>query len=101
MSCLVRLVPSREGAPIRTARVPSGTRLLEAVQRAGLPIAHACGGGGLCGRCGVQVLAGAEALAPPSAAEERAKQRNRVPAELRLACQLELCGPLEVTASYW
>ena len=101
MSCTLRLRPSSPAAAVRTVVVPSGTTLLEAVRRAGLPIARACGGGGLCGRCGVEVLAGAEGLPAPSAAETGAKQRNRVAAELRLACQLELSGPLEVTASYW
>jgi ferredoxin len=47
------------------------------------------------------VLAGSETLAPPSAAETGAKWRNRVAAELRLACRVEVRGPLEVTASYW
>ena len=101
MSFLVRFRSPREGASAASVEVPRGTTLLEAVQRAGLPIARACGGGGLCARCGVAVLAGADALAPPDAAEQRAKQANRVPAELRLACQVEVSGPLEVTAAYW
>jgi adenylate cyclase len=101
MSCAVRLQPSNPAAPVRTVLVPDGTTLLEAVREAGLPIARACGGGGLCGHCGVTVLAGAETLPPPGAAETRAKQRNRVAPELRLACQVEVRGPLEVTASYW
>jgi adenylate cyclase len=101
MTCTVRFRTRREGSSVQNLEVPRGTTLLEAAQRAGLPIARACAGGGLCGRCGLEVLAGAEALASPGAAEERAKQRNRVPAELRLACQVEVCGPLEVTAAYW
>ena len=101
MRCAVRLRPSSPTDPVRTVLVPRGTTLLEAVRRAGLPIARACGGGGLCGRCGVAVLAGGETLPPPSAGETSAKQRNRVAAELRLACRVEVCGPLEVTASYW
>jgi len=101
MQCAVRLRPSAPGAPARTVQVPRGTTLLEAVRRAGLPIARACGGGGLCARCGVEVLAGGEALPAPSPGEADAKQRNRVAAELRLACRVEVRGPLEVTASYW
>jgi ferredoxin len=85
----------------RSLSVPSGTTLLEAALQAGLPVARACGGGGLCGRCGLEILSGAETLAAPSAAEQRAKESNRVPLELRLACQVEVRGPLEVTASYW
>lgn len=99
MTCVVRF---RTSAPeARSLEVPVGTTLLEAARLAGLPLARACGGEGLCGRCGLRVLAGGEGLAPPSAAEQRAKQRNRVPAELRLACRLELCGAVEVTAAYW
>lgn len=101
MQCAVRLRPSDPGASVRTVQVPRGTTLLEAVRRAGLPIARACGGGGLCARCGVEVLAGGEALAAPSPGETNAKQRNRVAPELRLACRVEVRGPLEVTASYW
>jgi ferredoxin len=101
MLCAVRLRPSNPAAPVRTVQVPAGTTLLEAVRRAGLPIARACDGGGLCARCGVTVLAGSETLPPPSAGETAAKWRNRVPAELRLACRVEVRGPLEVTASYW
>jgi adenylate cyclase len=101
MTCTVRFRTPRDGSPAVALEVPDGTTLLEAALRAGLPIARACAGGGLCGRCGLEVLAGAETLAAPDAAEQRAKQRNRVPAELRLACQVEVRGPLEVTAGYW
>jgi ferredoxin len=100
MTCVVRFRSSRPG-DVRTVEVPRGIKLLEAVRRAGLPLARGCRGAGLCGRCGLRVLAGGEALPPPGPAEERAKARNLVPSDLRLACQLELRGPLEVTASYW
>jgi 2Fe-2S ferredoxin len=99
MRCVVRFHTS---APrVRAIEVPLGTTLLEAARRAGLPVARACGGEGLCARCGLRVLSGGETLPATSPAEERAKEANRVPAELRLACQVELCGPLEVTAAYW
>lgn len=83
----------------RAVCVAAGTSLLEAAHRAGLPLASACGGDALCGRCGVNVLSGA--LAPPGAPEARAKRRNRVPAEERLACRVAVSSDLEVTASYW
>jgi adenylate cyclase len=99
MRCVVRF-RTRE-PEVRTLAVPAGTTLLEAARRAGLPIARGCGGEGLCGRCGLRVLAGGDALGAPDAAEERAKQRNRVPPELRLACRAELRGSVEVSAAYW
>jgi adenylate cyclase len=101
MPFLVRFRTSSSERPVRSLTVPNGTTLLEAAQQVGLPIARACGGGGLCARCGLAVLSGAETLAPPSAAEEQAKERNRIPLELRLACQVAIRGPLEVTAGYW
>jgi adenylate cyclase len=82
-------------------RVPVGTTLLEAARRARLPVAQACTGLGSCGRCGMQVLAGAEGLEAEDATEQRAKARNRIDAELRLSCLVALTGDLTVTASYW
>jgi adenylate cyclase len=83
----------------RTVRVVTGSSLLSAARSAGLPLASGCGGGALCGRCGVSVLAGA----PPSLtdAEVRALRRNRAPAGQRLACRVLVSSDLTVTASYW
>jgi ferredoxin len=101
MPFLVRFRTSSQERPERSLEVEDGASLLDAVRRVGLPIARACGGGGLCATCGLAILAGGEALDPPSPAEERAKERNRVALELRLACQVAIRGPLEVTAAYW
>jgi ferredoxin len=106
MTCEVRFRTrsgpgSGEGTPVGRVEVAPGTTLLEAVRRAGLPIARACAAGGLCGRCGLSILAGAQALAPEGAVEARAKASNRIDPALRLACQVRVQGPLEVSASYW
>jgi 2Fe-2S ferredoxin len=101
MPFLVRFRTSSRERPERSVEVPEGTTLLEATRAAGLPIARACGGDGLCARCGLAILAGGETLEPASPAEELAKERNRIPLELRLACQVAIRGPLEVTAGYW
>lgn len=85
----------------RCVRVARGTPLIAAVRRAALPVASACGADGLCGRCGLRVVAGADALAPESADERDAKLRNRVDPELRLACRTPVLADLEVTAPYW
>jgi 2Fe-2S ferredoxin len=96
MEAHVRFAPSG-----RSVRVPSGTTLFDAIRRAGLPLATACGAEALCGRCGVRVLAGAESLAPESAVEAAAKRRNRVAPALRLACLVTAAGELELTTDYW
>jgi ferredoxin len=92
----VRFLPSG-----RTLRVTPGTNLLEAARAAGLPIAQACGGEALCGRCAVQIVRGSDAVAPETRRESEGKRRNRVSPELRFACQVVPTADLEVTASYW
>jgi ferredoxin len=85
----------------RTVRVVTGSSLLEAARRAGLPLASACDGGALCGRCGVQVLAGGRSLPPEGEPETRAKRRNRAPEGQRLACRALVSSDLTVTTTYW
>ena len=96
MDLQVRFLPSG-----RILRVTPGTNLLEAARAAGLPIAQACSGEGLCGRCAVLVVRGADGIAPEREPERQAKRRNRVAPELRLACQVVPSTDVEVTASYW
>jgi len=79
--------------------VPKGTRLIDAVREAGLPIARACGDELVCAKCGVRIVSGRVARESP--VERRAKARNRVAAGLRLACALRVRSDLVVTAEYW
>ena len=55
----------------------------------------------LCARCGLEILEGGERLAEESEEEARVKQVNRIDAELRLSCQLEVTGDVVVRARYW
>ena len=79
--------------------VPHGTRLIDAVRQAGLPIARACGDDLICSLCGVEILEGR--VSRESAAEERAKSMNRMRPELRLACAIRVRDDLVLTADYW
>ncbi len=79
--------------------VPKGTRLIDAVREAGLPIARACGDDLVCAKCGVRIVRGRVSREAPI--ERRAKARNRIAPELRLACALRVQGDLELTADYW
>ena len=85
----------------RSVRVAPGTTLLEATRRAGLPLASACGADGICARCGVIVVAGAEHLAPESSREREIKERQRIDPRQRLACRVGLSRDLTVTTPYW
>ncbi len=93
---LVRFRPSG-----RSVRVPLGTTLLEASRRAELPVARACGGDGLCGRCGLRILSGGASLPREAEDEMRVKRNQRVEPAERLACRIALTDDVEVTARYW
>ncbi|MGH0033359.1 MAG: 2Fe-2S iron-sulfur cluster-binding protein [Myxococcota bacterium] len=82
-------------------RIADGATLHDAVLRARLPIASACGADGICGRCGVEIVEGADALPPAGDHERRVKQRNRVPEAQRLACRVVPRGDVAIRASYW
>lgn len=90
----VRLLP--KGIELR---VPKGARLIDVVREAGLPIARACGDDLVCGKCGVRIVSGRVSREAP--VERRAKERNRVAPELRLACALRVNHDLSVSADYW
>jgi len=99
-----RVTPTTSGRVPRSVvrvRVPVGTSLLDAARRAGLPVASACGGAGVCGRCGLRVLAGRGALLAETGAETRAKARNRIEPAVRLACRVDVTADVTVTAAYW
>lgn len=92
----IRFEPSR-----RSVQVPAGTSLLEAAQRAELPVARACGADGICGRCGLAILQGGDALERETDRERTIKQRNRIDAGLRLSCCVRVSADMTVTAPYW
>lgn len=73
-----------------------GTRILHALQEAGVPIASACGGGARCSTCRVQVLDGLDACEPRGSAEQRMASMLSFPEDIRLACQTEIRGPVTV-----
>jgi uncharacterized 2Fe-2S/4Fe-4S cluster protein (DUF4445 family) len=96
MEAEVCFVPSE-----KRVRVAPGTPLLEAAQQAGLPIASGCSANGLCARCGIFVVAGADSLSDETHSESEAKRVNRMDPELRLACMATVSGDVTITATYW
>ena len=96
MPCLIRFEPSR-----KSIEVPAGTTLLEAARLAELPIASACGADGICARCGLEILEGANTIPPETDHEREVKHRNRIDTGLRLSCYIEVTGDMTVTAAYW
>ena len=85
----------------RKAAAKEDETLLDVARRATVPLGASCGGVGICARCRVQVIAGAENLSPPTSIESRiGAQRGFAPDE-RMACQAVVLGDCTVTTTYW
>jgi len=85
----------------RTAAAKSDETVLDVARRAAVPLGNSCGGIGVCARCKVRVVAGAENLTPPTSVEARFAAARRFAEDERMACQAVVRGDCEVTTSYW
>jgi ferredoxin len=75
--------------------------VLRAALRARVPLARACRGDAVCGSCRVQIVAGAQNLAPMTAAECALAAREPLGPGERYACQAGVLGDVVVTTRYW
>lgn len=66
--------------------------LLDVAQRVDIPHVAACGGKGVCSTCRVEVMEGAEYLAPRSKAEVKIAQKRGWGPDIRLACEARFLG---------
>lgn len=80
------------------AALPNET-LLDVARRVGAPLGNSCGGVGICARCKVRVVEGAENLSAPTSIEVRFA-RGFAEGE-RMACQAVVEGDCSVTTTYW
>ncbi len=74
---------------------------MKALLAAGLPVASSCHGDGVCGKCRVQVLSGAENLSKVGTVEELVRDRLKTPRDYRLSCQAQVLGDVVIDTSYW
>ncbi|GAB4535376.1 MAG: adenylate/guanylate cyclase domain-containing protein [Roseibium sp.] len=73
-----------------------GATLLELSRMNDVPVASVCGGRARCSTCRVRVLEGADALAPPAAAESAVLARIGARDDVRLACQIRPASDVSV-----
>jgi len=90
---MAKIIAAPEGTHFESNE---GDTLLEAALRAGLPLAHACGGRAKCSTCRVWVLEGLSACPARNEAEQDMAQQLGLGDEVRLACQLKPAGDLRV-----
>ena len=75
--------------------------VLDVARRAAVPLGNSCGGVGVCARCRVRMLEGAENVTPPTAIETRFGSARGFGPDERMACQAVVTGDCTVTTTYW
>lgn len=78
-----------------------GINLMQMLQSQQIPVASSCLGDGICGKCKVQVLSGAENLSPIADREQFLKTRLKMAANERVSCQCSVHGDICIDTSYW
>lgn len=99
-NCYTHLVVTFEPMGVQTDARENET-ILDVARRAGVAIGNSCGAVGVCGRCRIRLLDGAEALCPPTSIELRVSRQREFEDGERLACQAVVIGDCAVTTSYW
>lgn len=92
----VRFVPLNTSAEAK-----ANETVLDVARRAHAPLGNSCGAVGICARCVVRVVEGAENLSAPTAIEASVSARRKLDPEERLACQAVVRGEVAVTTGYW
>ncbi len=77
----------------RDLAVPVGGKLMQGLADQGILIASACGGGGTCGQCKVQVLSGGGSILPT---ENSSINKREAAEHYRLSCQVAVKQDMKV-----
>jgi 2Fe-2S ferredoxin len=85
----------------RQSSAKDNETLLDVARRAGAPLGASCGGVGICARCKVRVVEGAENLSPPTSIESRIGSARGFAADERMACQAVVNGDCQIPTPYW
>lgn len=78
-----------------------GENLFRTLRAADTAVASSCQGDGICGKCVVKVLKGAENLSPPTELELKLKEKYSYSESQRISCQTEVLGDVEIATTYW
>ena len=87
--------------PRPAIEVPEGTKLMQALQGGGLPVASSCRGDGVCAKCRVEIVAGHENLSNETDLEKFLRERHGLSRAERISCQAQVLGDITVDTSYW
>ena len=77
----------------RTIKAPAGTKLLAALAGENLFVASACGGGGTCAQCRVQIFEGGGSILPTELSHITKREAREGD---RLSCQVSVKQPMKI-----
>lgn len=80
-----------------TVQVNPGETILEAANRHDIFLRSVCGGNAMCTTCRCRVTAGADNLSPMARGEKKRLAEMMAAREVRLSCQAQILGDVEVT----
>ncbi len=81
--------------------VNAGSNLMRSLLDAGLPVASSCNGDGVCAKCRLRIMQGAENLSSPNETEQFLAQKFELKPDTRISCQTTVLGDISVSATYW
>lgn len=93
---LITLAKSR-----RVLEVDCGSNLMQSLLAADLPVASSCHGDGVCAKCRIQVIGGAANLSPENDLEKFLREKFALRKNVRISCQTQVLGDVEIDATYW
>jgi len=85
----------------KTLSANKGDNLFQTLRAQGVPVASSCKGDGVCGKCVVSVVAGAENLSPVTELESRLFEKYQYSPPQRISCQCTIQGDVELRTTYW
>ena len=85
-------------APIQVAQ---GANLMKSLLDAGIPVASSCHSDGVCAKCRVQVTSGMNYLSGVNDIEKFLQEKYQLKSGLRISCQTEVNGDVEIDTTYW
>lgn len=82
-------------------QVEKGQNLMKALLTAEIPVASSCHGEGVCAKCRIKIISGQNNLSQPNDLELFLREKHSLAADLRISCQTQVLGDIQIDTSYW
>lgn len=84
-----------------TLDVPISSNLMQVLLENDIAVASSCGGEGVCAKCVIKVIKGAENLSPMNDTEKDLREIHDFSRNERLSCQTTVLGDVTLDTDYW